>query len=56
MTSSQEIQVNRIIKKLEDVKNQLKELAYRQSEPLNAGELDNVESALIHVNNAINCF
>lgn len=56
MNESQIIKYNRILKKLEDAKKELKVLLYEQGyDPLNSAEYDNVESALKHVNDAINC-
>ena len=55
MTTSQIIQFNCIIKKLEDVKKELNELAYHQAIPLNKAEQENVEEAFLFVTRALNC-
>lgn len=53
MTESQEIKMNRIIKKLEDAKKELKGLASDQTFPLNVAEYAQVDSALRYVEHAL---
>lgn len=55
MESAQEIQMFRIIKKLEDAKKELKELAQDSTFPLKESERDNIESAMNHITKALNC-
>ena len=53
MTESQEIKLNRIVKKLEDAKKELKGLATDQTFPLNAAERGSVLQAKMLIDEAI---
>lgn len=53
MTESQEIKLNRIIKKLEDAKKELKELIDDQTFPLNSAERVNMIDARKSINDAL---
>lgn len=55
METFQEIKNFRIIKKLEDIKKELKELADDTTFPLKESERDKIESALLHIDKAIYC-
>ena len=55
MESSQEVKMFRIMRKLDDAKKGLKELAQDSTFPLKESERDNIESAIKHIDNALNC-
>ena len=55
MEIHQEIKVLRIMKKLDDAKKELKELAQDSTFPLKESERDSIESAIKHIDNALNC-
>ena len=53
MTESQEIKLNRIIKKLEDAKKELKGLINDETFPLNSAERANMIDARKSINDAL---
>jgi hypothetical protein len=55
MESHQGIKMFRIMRKLDDAKKELKELAQDSTFPLKESERDAIESAIKHIDNALNC-